>query len=58
MSSEIKYVNLPLETLKIALGMTRHGYKNRTDQENDKYHALNIISNLIYEQENEKVIDK
>lgn len=38
---------VPVETLKFALGLTCHGFKNRTDQEADKYAALKTITELL-----------
>ena len=45
MTTEFKLV--PVETLKFALGITRHGFKNRTDQEADKYAALKTITEIL-----------
>lgn len=41
------YKLVPVETLKFALGLTRHGFKNRTDQEADKCAALKTITELL-----------
>lgn len=45
MTAEFKLV--PVETLKFALGIARHGFKNRTDQEADKYAALKTITEIL-----------
>jgi len=45
MTTEFKLV--PVETLKFALGITRHGFKNRTDQEADKYATLKTITEIL-----------
>lgn len=45
MTTEFKLV--PVETLKFALGIARHGFKNRTDQEADKYAALKTITEIL-----------
>lgn len=41
------YKLVPVEPLKFALGLTCHGFKNRTDQEADKYAALKTITDLL-----------
>lgn len=45
MTTEFKLV--PVETLKFALGIARHGFKNRADQEADKYAALKTITEIL-----------
>lgn len=47
MNSQNGFKLVPVETLKFALGLTSHGFKNRTDQEADKYAALKTITELL-----------
>ena len=48
-SSNIEMVSVPRDTIEVAVGLTRHGYKSLTDQKLDQQHAQDKLRAILAE---------